>query len=189
MTGRVVFLLEEPSMREFLGQWLPRLVPDWRAGEHFLLIPHEGRSDLDRSIPIKLKAWREPGVRFVVVRDNDGADCLALKQRLRERCALGGRDAVVRIVCQELEAWYMADRLALQEAFPEAAASLRRLEKRFPDPDLCLKPSVELERALPDFQKHDAARRMGRRIVPERSRSSSCRLFARTVMALAAASD
>lgn len=75
MSGRVIFLLEEPSMKAFLLEFLPRLVPGWRHEEHFLLVPHEGKSDLDKSIPRKVKAWREPGVRFVIVRDNDGADC------------------------------------------------------------------------------------------------------------------
>ena len=83
MSGRVIFLLEEPSMKAMLAEYLPRLVPGWIQGQHFLLLPHQGKSDLDKSIPIKLKAWQEPGARFVVVRDNDNADCLALKARYR----------------------------------------------------------------------------------------------------------
>jgi hypothetical protein len=30
MSGRVVFLLEEPSMKAFLQEFLPRLVPGWQ---------------------------------------------------------------------------------------------------------------------------------------------------------------
>ena len=76
--SRVVFLLEEYSMKVLLEGLLPRLVPCLP----FLCVPHEGKQDLERSIPRKLRAWREPGVRFVVVRDNDGSDCRALKARL-----------------------------------------------------------------------------------------------------------
>jgi len=68
--SRVVFLLEERSMKILLEELLPRLVP----GMPFICIPHEGKQDLEKSISRKLRAWREPGARFVVVRDNDGGD-------------------------------------------------------------------------------------------------------------------
>lgn len=54
MTGRVIFLLEEPSMKAFLLEFLPRLIPGWQHEIDFLLIPHQGKSDLDKSIPKKL---------------------------------------------------------------------------------------------------------------------------------------
>lgn len=52
MSGRVIFLLEEPSMKAMLAEYLPRLVPGWIQGQHFLLLPHQGKSDLDKSIPV-----------------------------------------------------------------------------------------------------------------------------------------
>lgn len=100
--SRVVFLLEEPSMKVFLLEYLPRLVPGWVHGEHFLLVPHEGKSDLDRSFPKKLANWREPGVRFVIVRDNDNANCLELKSHLLKCCIPYGHQVTVRLICQEL---------------------------------------------------------------------------------------
>ena len=99
--SRVVFLLEEPSMKTLLDGLLPRLVPCL----DFLCVSHEGRQDLERSVPRKLRAWRTPGVRFVVLRDNDGGDCRVLKRRLSDLCLQGRRpDTLVRIACQELEA-------------------------------------------------------------------------------------
>ena len=71
--NRIVFLLEERSMKTLLEGLLPRLMPD----KSFICIPHEGKQDLEKSIPRKLRAWHEPGARFVVVRDNDGGDCQA----------------------------------------------------------------------------------------------------------------
>ena len=65
--SRAVFLLEELSMKTLLEGLLPRIVP----GMKFLCVPHEGKLDLEKSVPKKLRAWREPGVRFVVLRDND----------------------------------------------------------------------------------------------------------------------
>lgn len=179
--GRVIFLLEEPSMKAFLLEYLPRLIPGWTHEQDFLLVPHSGKSDLDRSIPNKLKKWREPGVQFVIVRDHDGANCLASKAHLIALCKGTGRSALVRLVCQELESWYLGDALALAAAYPQRRNEAARLSKRFPDPDSCLKPSLELSRALPEFQKHDGARRLGRLLCHTKNTSTSFRVFAQGV--------
>ena len=125
--NRVVFLLEEASMRDLLNGLLPRLYPDLT----FLCFAHEGKSDLERSIPRKLRAWREPGVRFVVLQDNDGNDCLRLKQRLMQFCRAAGRpDTVVRLACQELEAWYLGEPDALAEAFENERLRVESVARR-----------------------------------------------------------
>ena len=112
---KLVFLVEESSMADLLDDLLPRLLPALR----FQCIPHDGKQELERSIPRKLRAWREPGVRFVVARDQDSGDCRQIKARLAELCRNAGRtDALVRVVCRELEAWYIGDPEALARAFP-----------------------------------------------------------------------
>lgn len=184
MTSKVIFLLEEPSMKVFLQGLLPRIVPRWREGEHFLLVPHEGKTDLEASIPRKLKAWREPGARFVIVRDNDGANCTALKNRLLSLSQSTGRQALVRLVCQELEAWYLAQTDALAQAYPSRVKAIKRLCSRHNDPDACAKPSRELIRAIPEFQKQDAARRLGQRLAIDDTRSASFRVFVSGVQRL-----
>ena len=74
-----MFLLEESVLLHGL---LPRLFPNLP----FLCIPHEGKQDLERSIPRKLRAWREAGVHFCVIRDNDQGDCHELKRKLNALC-------------------------------------------------------------------------------------------------------
>ena len=86
-------------MADLLNVLLHRLFP----GLAFRCIEHEGKQDLEKNVPRKLRAWREPGARFVVMRDQDSADCRMVKARLKERCDKGGRaDALVRVVCREL---------------------------------------------------------------------------------------
>lgn len=187
MQGRLVFLLEEPSMKHLLDGLLPRLMPGWLAGEHFLCVPHEGKSDLDRSVPRKLAAWRVPGDRFMVLRDNDAAACHAVKARLVKLCADSGRpDTRVRLVCQELEAWYLGDLDALAQAYGDPRACTPALRKRFVDPDTWEKPSAEVQRLLPSFQKGQASRRMGAALRDaEHSRSRSFQVFVEGVRRLA----
>lgn len=178
MQGRIVFLLEEPSMRVLLVDWLPRLFPGWVDGQHFQCVPHEGRSDLDRSIPRKLAAWRIPGDRFVIVRDNDNADCVDLKDRLRALCVKGGRpETLIRLVCQELESWYLGDLAALAAAFDQPRTDTAAHRRRFSNPDDWRKPSVEVKRLVPAFQKNSGARAMARHLVPENNHSKSLRVF------------
>lgn len=169
--NRVVFLLEEYSMKALLDGLLPRLFPHLL----FLCVPHDGKSDLEKSIPRKLRAWREPGVRFVVVRDNDRGDCLALKDRLVDLCSVRPQgDVMIRIVCQELEAWYIGEPDALAEAFEKE--SLRRkvgARSRFGQPDTVPYPARELAKLIPRFQKVSGARLLADHLTRERNRSPS----------------
>jgi len=66
--SRLVFMLEEPSMKVLLDDLLPRMFPDMAI----LCVAHEGKSDLEKSIPRKLKNWQIPGDTFIVVRDCEG---------------------------------------------------------------------------------------------------------------------
>lgn len=187
MQGRIIFLLEEPSMRALLNDWLPRLFPGWVDGQHFQCVPHEGKSDLERSIPIKLAKWRIPGDRFVVVRDNDGANCINLKAKLKALCAQAGRpETLVRLVCQELESWYIGDLAALATAFAAGKVDTPAHRKRFADADSWLKPSVEVKRLVPGFQKNSGARAMAQHLSVHGGRSHSARVFVDGVRRLAA---
>jgi hypothetical protein len=185
--GRLIFFLEEHSMKEFLAGYLPRLVPGWECGRDFLLIEHEGKSDLRKSVGNKLKAWRHPQDGFVIVQDNDGrADCRAAKQELLELCRASGRRAVlVRIVCQELESWYLGDTDALLEAFSGNITAGSKLRKWHRQPDNAPKPSGILEASIPQFGKGAAARLMRSRLDYARNTSTSFRVFAEGVLRLA----
>ena len=168
--SRIVFLLEEYSMKVLLEGLLPRLVPELR----FLCVAHEGKQDLEKSVPKKLRAWREAGVRFVVLRDNDQGDCRGLKERLLSQCKAGGRpDTLVRIACQELEAWYLGEPSALAEAFGNEQLKNIGSKARYRDPDVVVRPSEAIKTLVPEFQKVSGARRMAMRLSREGNRSRS----------------
>ena len=132
-----------------------------------------------KASPTKLRAWREPGVRFVVVRDQDGGDCREIKSSLTRLCRESGRmDVLVRVVCRELEAWYVGDTEALGRAFPETRLNaLRRLQgSRFRNPDNVVHPSDAIADVIPEFQKRLGARRMAA-VLSRENRSRSFREF------------
>ena len=170
-------------MRVLLDGLLPRLFP----GLPFQCVPHEGKTDLERSIPRKLRGWREPGVRFAVVRDNDGRDCRALKSDLRVLCQAGHRDdTLIRIVCQELEAWYLGEPDALADAFGSEALRNIGRRARFREPDSVPRPSEAVEQLVPEFERVSGARRMAQHLTRERNQSTSFRVFMAGIEAVAA---
>jgi hypothetical protein len=183
---RIVFLLEELSMKLFLDALLPRIFPRLQ----FLCVPHEGKSDLEKSIPRKLKAWREPGVCFMIVRDNDGGDCARLKGVLLELCQRSGRtDALVRIACQELEAWYLGDLQALSLAYQQPKLAKLADKARYRDPDTIMQPSSEIGRLIPEFQKLTATRRVGEFLSEEKNRLTNFKVFLAGVRRIIAGCD
>jgi len=178
VNGRIIFLLEEPSMKLLLECLLPRLFPGWTVRVHFLCVAHEGKNDLRKSIPRKLRAWQAQNDRFVVVHDQDSSDCVLLKQALVGLCAGAGRpDSLVRIVCRELESWYIGDLDALSHEYGEASLRHKDSRRRFRDPDSIDKPSRMLEKLLPEFQKLSGARRMGMKISLDTNHSKSFATF------------
>ena len=103
----LVFMVEERSMAALLEGVLPRIVPTSVA---YQVVPHEGKSDLKKSLPRKLTAWGVPGARFVVLIDQDSNNCKKLKAELRALC--DGTEAeppLIRIVCRSLESWVIGD--------------------------------------------------------------------------------
>lgn len=176
MTKKLVFLLEEPSMEEFLNGFLPRVLTDdwlWEC------VPHQGKSDLEKSIPRKLRAWREPGARFVVIRDQDSGDCAKIKDRLQLLCddSGGNRDVLIRIACRELESWFLGNLQAVDDAFGLNKLGRLQVNEKYRKPDKLLKPSDELKRLVPSYQKLSGARVMGRCLDIGENRSRSFRAF------------
>ena len=168
--SRVIFLLEEYSMKALLDGLLPRLFPNLS----FLCLPHEGKGDLEKSIPRKLRGWQEPGVRFVIVRDNDRGDCKILKEHLRELCLVGQEEhCLIRLACQELEAWYLGEPDALAEVFKKE--SLRKIgsRARFRRPDAVPFPATELAKLVPQYQKVSGSRALADHLTRERNCSPS----------------
>ncbi len=145
------------------------------------IIPHQGVSDLEKSLQKKLRGWKEPAARFLVMRDNDSGDCMARKVRLAKIAADAGKkdETVVRIVCQELEAWFLGDPKALEAAGYLKKGSRPALLKR--DPDSVAKPSKELERLVRkksrnlSYQKKSGATKIAKYLNLDNNRSASFR--------------
>lgn len=170
---RLVFFLEELSMKRFLDEFLPRYSPALQ----FLCIPHEGKSDLEKSLPRKLRAWNSPEDQFIVLRDSDGARPGDIEARLLQLCVDAGKPATpIRVAYQELEAWYLGDFAGLESAYGVDLSSQKN-KSMFRNPDTLGSPSSLVKKLVPEFQKVDGARRIGKVINNVGNKSISFRDF------------
>lgn len=171
----LVFLVEEPSMKEFLKVFLPKIIPE---DVLYKIISHEGKQDLEKSIQRKIRAFQQPGVQFVIIMDQDSNDCILLKNRLLELCQEGGRsNCLVRIVCHELESWFLGDLEAVGQAFNIQTLSRRQGEAKFRQPDLLNNSAQVLKSLVPQYQKVSGARAVGKFIHSDKNVSASFAVF------------
>ncbi|CCG08735.1 DUF4276 family protein [Pararhodospirillum photometricum] len=182
----LVILVEEESMQIFLQEFLlPKVFGEAALG--MTVLRHRGKTDLRHQIPSRLKGW-PPETRFVIVHDKDQADCRALKASLLDLCRAADRpNVLVRIVCHELESWYLGDLDAVEQATQRKglAEALRRREK-YRDPDARANAKQELQELMPGYKARSGARDIGPYMDPQRNRSHSFQVFLRGVQALAA---
>lgn len=142
----VVFFLEEASARVLLeGVW-PRLVgPELQVQPQYRVF--DGKQDLERQLEKKLRGFLNRGARIIVMRDQDrDLDCQIVKRHLMEICEHAGRpEAVVRIACHELEAFYLGDLLAVERGLDIPGLAAQQERAKFRNPDRLSNPSKELK--------------------------------------------
>ena len=97
----LVFLLEETSARAMLQGIVGRLLPEDMEVQYIVF---EGKRHLEQNLVKSLRCWRKPCSAFIIMRDQDAGDCLAVKNRLLELARQSDRagDCTVRIACHEL---------------------------------------------------------------------------------------
>jgi len=156
---QLVFFLEEPSAKEMLKGLLPKLLP---AGVTPQYVVFEGKQDLEKRLPIRLKAWLQQDAKFIVMRDQDNGNCITIKQNLVKKCTTSGKpEALIRIACHELETFYLGDLNAVALAIGPAKISKLQNKVKYRVPDRLANPSEELKKMAPGYQKVSGSRAIG----------------------------
>lgn len=194
MPLHIEVLVEEPSAESALRNLLPRMLP---AGATFSIYPSNGKSDLLRKLPDRLKGyrkWMPPGWKIVVLIDEDRQDCGEMKRQLEAAAQQAGLltksgnasgfQVLNRIAIEELEAWFFGDVTALAAAYPGVPSSLSSREAyRTPD---AIKGGTwgRLEKVLQKagyfstgLRKLEAAAEISRHMDPAVNRSKSFQVF------------
>lgn len=173
----LVVFTEEPSAKVMLETLLPRLLPSQKCS--FVCIAFEGKQDLERQLPVKLRGWRKPDTHFIVLRDQDAGECKTIKKKIREICDDARKpDALVRIVCRELESWYFGDLEAVETALQMDGLRALHDKVKYRNPDKIQCPSKELKKVTKNrYQKIGGSRLIGKYLRLDNSRSTSFQQF------------
>lgn len=178
----IVLLTEEKSMRECLKVIIPQLWPDSIEGLNWFVLSFQGKSDLKKSIPKKMKGWKNYGKpHFIILQDNDGGNYFATKQELCTIANRCGKPFHVRIVCQELESWLLGDPEAIRRAYPQARIPARA---QFRKPDKLGNASQELGRLINIPTKVQRAQNISQHLDLTKNKSESFNVFIKTLQQL-----
>ena len=131
----IIFLTEEPSIKPVIEKLMQELSPDSDEGVDWLVSSFCGKADLEAKMNKKIRGWSYGEPYFIILRDNDGGDCLALKQRLVNKAKHADKNFSVRIVCQELEAWFIGDLSAVEKAYPKSRTTKMSCKEKYRIPD------------------------------------------------------
>ena len=171
----LVFFLEEASAAAMLEGRLPKLVPADVVPRY---ITFEGKQDLEHQLVKRLRGYRNPNARFVVIRDQDAhPNCKVVKRKLTKLCGQAGHIGVlVRIACRELESFYLADLRAVEQGLGLSGIAARQQTSKFRDPDRLQSPKEELKTLTKlRYQQVEGSRAIGPCLDPENGRSRSFR--------------
>ena len=171
---RLVFMVEERSMQELLENILPKILTDDLDSP--LIITHNGKRDLAKSIPRKLRAWQNPNDRFIIVHDQDANNCKQLKTELLSLCEDSRNACLVRIVCSELESWYFGDLAAVSLAYGKDYAQLSA-KRKYREPDQLKNAKEELRKIVPTYQPIDGAKKISVHMNVDNNTSHSFNVF------------
>ena len=174
-------LTEEHSMETFLQVLLPKILPeDYVVGINCFIRPHEGKSDLQSSVPKKMRAYPRYGypVKVFIIHDQDSNNCILLKRELQELCKIStySTPVLIRIACRELENWYLGDMAAIEMVYPETKASRLENKAKYRNPDN-LQGHSEMEFLSKKFSKSHAAREIPKYMNLENNKSISFNHF------------
>ena len=167
-------------MRGFL-EGIRRLFDPEIAQSKWKIIAHQGKQDLLGGLPTTFRAQARLGGdrKIVVLCDKDSDDCCELKRKIRDKVPAKLRGStLIRIVCCELEAWYLGDKNALVAAYPDCGRIGRRDWKKNPDDCRPPKPSDKIKEKARGFNKVAAGEKVSGKIRNLKdNRSPSFRVF------------
>lgn len=178
--SEIVFLLEEQSARVLLESLLPRLLPHTYLCRYVVF---DGKQDLQKNLLVKLRGWRDHGTHFIVLHDQDANNCLTLKHELERICHVAKKQhTIVRIVCRELESWYLGDLVAVERGLSLSGIVERQFKQRYRNPDILDKPSFELRKLTKNkYQKISGSRAIAPHLSLDSNKSHSFNVFIKTL--------
>lgn len=174
---RVEILVEEESIKALLEMILPRICNNtkWIINQNVFIRSFEGKNHLKKELPKKSKVYaqfHEP-VFMLVIQDQDSSNCVKLKQDIIELIKPSGlSNYKVRIVCKELECWYLGDLDAIEMIISASKAGKLKHKSKYKDPEK-LNGKDELKKWVHPYGAIQFAHRIAPHLNLDENRSTS----------------
>ncbi|MFN9302294.1 MAG: hypothetical protein ACK6DA_05925 [Candidatus Kapaibacterium sp.] len=141
---------EEQSAKNVFETIVPPLLPD---GVTLRVYQHQGKQDLEKAIVTAIPSISKiPGSVILITQDQDNEDCKVVKKKivdlLDNKCVC---IYFVRIVCRELESWFLGDLRAIQKAYPRFKHENYINRTDFKNVDAISKPNNYLLIIIPEY--------------------------------------
>lgn len=145
---------EEPSAKNVFEIILPKILP---ADVSYRVYPHQGKQDLEKALRSTVPSIsRISGSKILITRDQDSGDCVDIKnlmfEVLKENCQC---DFFIRIICRELESWFLGDLLAVQLAYPRFKPDQYQNKADFRNVDKISHPNKYLLKIIPEYSDRE----------------------------------
>lgn len=145
---------EELSIKKVFDQILPKILPN---NVFYRVYPHQGKQDLERALVKTLPSISKiPGSKILVTRDQDHNDCIEVKKQIldliKDKCQC---EFSIRIVCKELESWFLGDMKAIEAAYPRFKANQYINKSEYRIIDKISYPNTILLKIIPEYRDRD----------------------------------
>ena len=179
----LVFLLEEESAKYMLQGLLTRQLPDFEKIHYFCF---QGKQDLENNIYRKIQYWQTPNTTFIILRDQDSADCIAVKENINSLVEKidnpNIQKIIVRIACHELENFYLGDLSAIEQAFNISGLSKKQNQNKYRAPDNLSSAKQELKNLTKNkYQQISGSRKISSYMTLNDNRSYSFNVLMKSI--------
>jgi hypothetical protein len=145
---------EEASIKSVFDIILPKILPE---KVFFSIYKHQGKYDLEQAITRTIPSISKiPGSKILIVRDQDNENCETTKKHLVDllndccHCKY-----FVRIVCRELESWFLGDLAAIEKAYKRFKATKYLNNAKLRNVDRMVTPHKYLLEIIPEFSEKE----------------------------------
>lgn len=141
---------EEVSIKNVFDIILPKILP---GNISFSIYKHQGKRDLEQAIEKTIPSISKiPDSKILIVRDQDNDDCKTIKKHIVDlidsHCCC---KYFVRIVCRELESWFLGDLAAIEKAYNRFKATKYLHKVKLRNVDRIVAPHKYLLEIIPEY--------------------------------------
>lgn len=191
MSKKIVFLLEEESVKAMLEEIVPKINPNLEL----YYINFKGKQKFKKRFVNKIKYfYNDPNknTTFIVLLDKDSSDCKQLKNKLQEKLNSGigqrqnqyfydNKKVYIRIVCSELESFFLGDLQAVGKAYSKGKLSNFQQKEKFRNPDNLTNAKEELKKLVNYSSYIDGSRKISSYMDINNNQSTSFNLLIKTI--------